>query len=113
YDTSKVETSTTWSKRNGWAIPVSYNVGNHGIYVTYARVGDTKTNAGTTADSSAKQWVLGYDYSLSKRTSVGVNYTKLNNDAGAVYNVANNKGTNVGVAGSDVSQFYAGIRHAY
>lgn len=119
YDVSKIEEDTapaTFAKRSGWAIPVSYTTGNHGVYVTYAKVGDVKTQAGKTGDSGAKQWMVGYDYSLSKRTSVGANYTKLTNDSNAAYNFGNlngTKGTAVATNGADASQFYVGIRHAF
>ncbi len=115
YDTSKFEAETNgqYAKRTGWAIPVSYTTGNHGLYATYGKVGDVTTQAGKTANSGAKQWTLGYDYSLSKRTSVGVNYTKIDNESAAQYRFANLKGSAVGAAGQDSSQLYAGIRHAF
>jgi predicted porin len=115
YDTSKQENHTAIGdsrKRNGWAVPVSYSFGSHGVYATYAKVDDIKTQAGDTANSGAKQWTIGYSYDLSKRTSVGVNYTKIDNESAASYRQANFKG-NVPNAGQDVSQFYAGVRHAF
>jgi len=113
YDTSKVNSSgTSETKRNGWAIPVSYTTGNHGLYATYAKVGDRKVNGVETANSGAKQWTLGYSYDLSKRTSLGVNYTKIDNEAAATYNFANLK-NNAAAIGQDSSQFYAGVRHAF
>lgn len=115
YDTSKQESHTAIGdsrKRNGWSIPLSYQVGSHGVYATYAKVGDLKTQAGDVANSGAKQWTLGYSYDLSKRTSVGVNYTKIDNESGANYRFSNSKGNNP-AAGQDVSQFYAGVRHAF
>lgn len=116
YDNSKREdignVAGVNAKRDGWAIPLSYSVGNHGVYATYAKVGDVETNTGKTANSGAKQWTLGYSYDLSKRTSVGVNYTKVDNESAASYRFANSKGANP-AAGQDVSQFYAGVRHAF
>jgi predicted porin len=116
YDNSKREdignVAGVSAKRDGWAIPVSYSVGNHGVYATYAKVGDVDTNTGKTANSGAKQWTLGYSYDLSKRTSVGVNYTKVDNESAASYRFGNSKGANP-AAGQDVSQFYAGVRHAF
>lgn len=113
YDRSQQELAGGRQSRNGWAIPLSYNFGNHGVYGTYAKVGDVRGTGGA-GDTGAKQWTLGYDYNLSKRTSVGVNYTKLDNDTAATYDFSNltGKGTAT-VAGADAKQFYAGIRHAY
>lgn len=113
YDSSKLDVNAGSSrKRDGWAIPLSYQVGSHGVYATYAKVGDHKLNGADVANSGAKQWTLGYSYDLSKRTSVGVNYTKVDNESGANYQLSNSKGANP-AAGQDVSQFYAGVRHAF
>jgi predicted porin len=67
-------------------------------------------------NTGATQVSIGYDYSLSKRTSVGVNYSKINNETAATYNFFT--GTTLqnapGVAkGTDTSMFYAGVRHAF
>lgn len=120
YDRSEQELVAGRQRRNGWAIPVSYNFGNHGVYATYARVGRITGGAAPAAnDTRAKQWTLGYDYNLSKRTSVGINYTKLDNNTDASYDFSNLKGTATPTTtatytgGADAKQFYAGIRHAY
>jgi predicted porin len=115
YDNSKQQDFATLGderKRDGWSVPLSYSVGNHGVYATYAKVSDLETNGVKAGNSGAKQWTLGYSYDLSKRTSVGVNYTKIDNESGASYRFGNNKGATPS-AGQDVSQFYAGVRHAF
>jgi len=116
YDQSKQENlgavAGAYAKRNAWAIPLSYAFGNHGIYATYAEADDAKTQAGDVASSGAKQYTLGYSYDFSKRTSVGVNYTKISNDANAAYTFGNIKSAGPST-GQDISQFYAGIRHAF
>lgn len=115
YDNSKQQDFATLGderKRDGWSVPLSYSVGNHGVYATYAKVSDLETNGVKAGNSGAKQWTLGYSYDLSKRTSVGVNYTKIDNESATRYGFANNKGANP-AAGQDVSQFYAGVRHAF
>lgn len=113
YDSSKLDVNAGSSrKRDGWAIPLSYQFGSHGVYATYAKANDLKTNGVKDNNSGAKQWTLGYSYDLSKRTSVGVNYTKVDNESGANYRFSNSKGANP-EAGQDVSQFYAGVRHAF
>lgn len=113
YDSSKLDDNAGSSrKRDGWAIPLSYHVGSHGVYATYGKANDLKTNGVKNNNSGAKQWTLGYSYDLSKRTSVGVNYTKVDNESGANYRFSNSKGADP-AAGQDVSQFYAGVRHVF
>ena len=69
-------TGTPDARRNAWYIPVNYAFGPHKVYFDYARASDTTNTAG---NSSANMYTLGYDYALSKRTSAGVYYSKLNN----------------------------------
>jgi predicted porin len=68
------------------------------------------------SNTGATQVSIGYDYSLSKRTSVGVNYSKINNESAASYQfftgtaLQNSPATS---RGTDTSMFYAGVRHAF
>jgi len=117
YDTVAGGVAGPEMSRNAWLLPVSYAFGASQVNVTYAKAGNTSNQAGSTG---AKAWSLGYGYSLSKRTNVGVTYTKLTNDAQGQYNlfaIARPGDTAVGGAGgpvgSDVSQFYMGITHAF
>jgi len=77
----------------------------------------TKANAMSGfANTGATQVSLGYDHSLSKRTSLGVNYSKINNQANASYNyftgAALQDGPTVG-AGQDTSMFFFGVNHKF
>jgi len=69
------------AKRSVLQVPISYSFGDHAVYATYTKAGDTSSLAGT----SAKQLNFVYDYALTRRAFVGVFYTKLNNDANAYY----------------------------
>lgn len=109
----------TQSKRNAWMIPLTYSMGNHNMYLTYAKANNTSgsaTAAGT--DYRATQYTLGYDYALSKRTSAGVFYTKLDNASGAAYQMFG-LGVNGATAnttagpGTDSSQLYLGLAHTF
>jgi len=68
------------------------------------------------SNTGATQVSIGYDYSLSKRTTVGVNYSKINNESAANYQfftgtaLQNSPATS---RGTDTSMFYAGVRHAF
>ena len=83
------------ARRTAWTIPASYNWGKHTVYGHYTKAGNDKTTA---ADDAAKMWAFAYVYDLSKRTSAGVTYAKIRNNAGAAYNFFTN--TSTGVFGS-------------
>lgn len=126
WDRSKRDTglnggaSATMS-RSGWMIPVTYSFGPHAIYGTYSRVGShsgSAVAAGTGGQYKAHQWMLGYDYAFSKRTTAGVFYTKVNNSTLGGYDMFNgnamtaNGGT--GTAASEGSrQIYVGMNHTF
>lgn len=102
------------SERTAWSFPVSYNMGPHGIHAHYTKARDDKK---TVAQDGAKMFAMSYQYSLSKRTSVGLTYAKITNDAGAAYNffTASSLGNSAfaAVAGEDPRLFAATLRHAF
>jgi len=115
------------SSRNAWAIPVSYVFGNSTILASFAKAGDLSVGAvnmrtptgavgNTGKDTGAKLWVLGYDYALSKRTNIGVYYSRLDNDARGQY-VPLFAGTSLTgtapVAGETASTFALGVKHTF
>jgi hypothetical protein len=67
--------------RTSIAVPVSFSFGDHALYATYSKAGDT---AGY-SDTGATQMNFGYDYALTKRAFLGVWVTQLNNQANAYY----------------------------
>ncbi len=119
WNTSRLNTATTGAKvsdRSAWSIPVRYSWGNQHILAHYTKARDDKATAGV--DDGAKMWVLMYAYSLSKRTAVSLSYAKLNNNAGATYNLFTNNGglagTNSAVTvGEDVRLLTLGMRHSF
>jgi predicted porin len=116
YDDSKYKFSGSDLKRAAWSIPVTAKVGPGTLLFTYSQAQDAKLSGSKQADTGAKMYVLGYDYPLSKRTSVGVSYAVLNNDANAAYGlftgVALNNLSAPG-AGQDQKQLHVGVRHAF
>lgn len=58
-----------------------YSFGSDAVKAAYTRAG----NLGNGTNNGAKQFSLGYDHSLSKRTSVYALYTKLTNDTTGNY----------------------------
>jgi predicted porin len=112
------------AKRTAWMVPVSYSVGPHAIYATYARTGSASGSAiaaNTGGDYKAHQWTLGYDYAFSKRTSAGVFYTKLNNNSNAAGTIGAGydlfaigaSGAGATLVGEDVRQIYMGLAHNF
>lgn len=105
---------TELANRTAWSIPVSYMMGNNGFHFHYTKARDDKA---TVAVDGAKMVALSYQYTLSKRTSVGLTYAKITNDAGAAYNLfttasLGNSGATA-TAGEDPRMIAATIRHAF
>lgn len=101
--------------RRAWTIPVSWTSGSHHVAGHYTRAGDDDV---TGNNSGANMVAVAYSYLLSKRTSVGVTYARINNDPAAAYNFF----TNTASLGSTGSALAAGedgrlmaltIRHAF
>ncbi len=123
YDVSKVRgaSSTPWNKRTVVSVPVTFRLGAGTLLGTYSKAGDVK-NTATVQNSGATLLSVGYEFPLSKRTSIGVNLTDLKNEAAAAYGLytqqslgGHGSGTTTGspVAGQDQRQYYFGIRHAF
>lgn len=70
-------------KRTSWIIPVKYITGPHTFSFSWTQAGKTSN----IADSKAKMYNLGYQYALSKRSYVGVNFAEVRNDDGAAYQI--------------------------
>jgi predicted porin len=103
------------NERTAWSLPISYIMGNNGFHFHYTKARDDTV---TVAQDGAKMVALSYQYTLSKRTSLGLTYAKITNDAGAQYNfftsttLGNSTGSAV-AAGEDPRLFAGTIRHAF
>jgi len=120
WNRSKLESSIGGglvSERDAWSIPASYVWGPHNIVGHYTVARDVDNAAGSVADSGARMISLAYVYDLSKRTSVGLTYSQIRNDANANYNfftTASLGSTDAVVAaGEDPRLLQATIRHAF
>lgn len=88
-----------------------YSIGTGAVKVAYGQSGSTAAAA-----TGAKQWALGYDHGLSKRTTVYGLYTKLNNDAASSFGLSTNGtgGNNTaGNVNSAPSAFSLGVKHSF
>jgi len=129
---SQVQNNNQNINANRWAasIPLSLAIGPHTIFGTYAYawdakgnlecgqpiggvVGNTTPTVGCTGGStSAQMFMLGYDYALSKRTSVGGNWVMIDNSSNATYDYWT-RGIGVSAPGTSPSSYYVGIRHLF
>lgn len=113
------------TKRKGVEVPVSYTIGSHTPYVTLAKL--DKLSGGTSTqnndDTGAKMVTVGYDYALSKRTTLGGSYSRIDNEARAGYNGygphtssaaagAGLMGTG-NVQGDDSKTLFFGVQHVF
>lgn len=117
-DQTKTDILGVSNKRTAWFLPVTYTFGSNAVYASYGRAGDRKGNGGGD-NTGAKFYNIGYDYALSKRTSVGANYTVISNESAAQYGLF---GTGAGlfIAGQDTpllgnkaKQLYIGVNHSF
>jgi len=139
-DASKLELKSSGTlagsevKKTTWAVPISWNTGAHTIFATYAQASKLKGNVagtdvgsilvtpsgvGTTPisvgdNSKAKFYSLGYQFDLSKRTTLHLTYAQIKNDKLIGYDFFSNT---VGMAnsnfGADPKIFSLGLRHAF
>lgn len=98
---------------NAYYLSGKYNVtSTDTVKVAYTKMG----NVGGVTSTGAKDFTIGYDHNLSKRTAVYALYSKLNNDSAANYGFSTN-GTSGAVgsigAGAAPSVFSLGMRHAF
>ncbi len=108
-------------KRKAWNLALQYNLTGPGsILFGYTHAGDYKGGSGMN-DTGAKQWQIGYNHALSKRTSAGISYVRLNNDTNGFYNLtplasaitaADNPYSNVR-AGDSANAFVVNLTHSF
>ncbi len=116
------------AKQTVWYVPVTVKLGDGKLVAQYGKAGQIKFGgaAGDVAgsidglDTSAKHLVLGYEYSLSKRTMVKAVFSRISNGKHAsydyLYGVSNPNGTAYtgGVAlGADPTGYSVGLRHSF
>jgi len=114
YDQSSIETAGVKTERTAFIIPVSVAAGAETFHFSYAVADDLEVGGTTTANSGATGVKVGWDHALSKKTVVGVHYTKLDNDRNAAYQLfARALSGTAAATGESVSQLYFGIAHFY
>jgi Gram-negative porin len=92
-------------KRTNVGVSGALNFGQHHIRGALSLAGKLKTAGGTLDNSSARLLLIGYAYTMSKRTELQVNYGMVDNKANARFNVS--------ADGNDANRFGVGIRHTF
>lgn len=114
--TGFVKVSETKNRRDAWSIPVTMKLGNGTLLATYTKAMDTRVAGTKIGDSGAWLASVGYDYALSKRTSVGLSFAYLNNQRNSAYQLYTQNslgGLAPALIGQDQKQLYLGVRHAF
>lgn len=126
WNTTKLNSTSTAAvgsseKVNSWLLSGAYNLGKTTLKAQYVKSSDTKGN--TISSEGAKQWTLGADYSLSKRTNLYALYTVLKNDTNSGRTLGGNTGLlggSTGVAtvsaaatGQDPKAISVGFVHSF
>ncbi len=96
-------------KRNNFRLAGMYAMGASEFHLNFGMAGDT----GDVDDSGAKQFTLGYNYNLSKRTKVYAFYTRIDNESNAAYTPSRLQGGLGLTDGQDFSSFALGLRHNF
>ena len=108
--------NVTQIKRNAWRLDAAYQLGAHTFGLQYAQGNDLKgsiSGGGFNGDATGVTgWILGYGYSLSKRSSIFAYGTFINNDTNARFSgiVFNGIGPN---SGGDPRYIGVGLRHLF
>ena len=86
------------------------------LLATYSSAGNRKVNGTTVNDSGARLISVGWDYRLSRRTSLGVSVADLKNKQNASYALFTGAAlANIPAPGAnqDARQIYVGLRHTF
>lgn len=101
---------------NAWYVAGKYISGSETFKAAYTHVGNLDKN-GQGANTGARQWTVGVDHALSRRTALYALYTKLENDQSASFNIGNVNAAsgyaNASALGASPSAFSLGLKHKF
>lgn len=102
-----------------WAVAASVPVGLGAIKAFYAKAEDM-TGAIGVGQTGSKEYGLGYEHRFSKRTSLGVEYAKIDNNRNAQFtwtgmppNQLDTGTSNTPVFGTKIDWFFVGMTHRF
>ncbi len=100
-------------KQSVWGLGGTFNVTPAGKLIgQFYKANQVKVAGASQANTGAKLYELGYEYSLSKRTMLKAVYSTIHNDDAAKYDFGVNA-TGLAAAGSTVSGVSLGLRHTF
>ena len=100
-------------KQSVWGLGGTFNVTPAGKLIgQFYKANQMKVAGASQANTGAKLYELGYEYSLSKRTMLKAVYSTIHNDDAAKYDFGVNA-TGVAALGSTVSGVSLGLRHTF
>ncbi len=109
YSDNKPDAITNKDEMKAYMLGATIPVGPGSILASYTGLKDS-----TTSNMGAKQYAIGYTYSLSKRTNLYTSYAHISNDTGAMYAVGDaTDGGFAPAAGQSSSGFAVGMRHQF
>ena len=96
-----------------WSVGLSAPVGAKGLaYIEYAEFdGKTDNNAAAKNDGKSKGWGIGYQHSMSKRTTLYTQFSQIDHDSDVVS--VGSWVSGVAAKGEKQTNFIAGIRHTF
>lgn len=98
--------------RTAYLVNAAYTMGSNSLKASFAKANDGDSSA----DTAAKQWTLGVEHAMSKRTSMYALYTKMDNAAGATYGIGGNGAGGAyvpTVGGDDPRAISLGMKHSF
>ncbi|MEQ1772461.1 MAG: porin [Burkholderiales bacterium] len=120
YIDKKFDDNVGGYKNKAWNLALQYQLSGPGsVLAGYTHVskyvGDGGIDFVGSPDNGAKQWQIGYNHALSKRTNVGASYVRLDNNGNAVSSQFSLVPlTQVGGrAGDNASAFVLHMNHAF
>ncbi|KZE27307.1 porin [Crenobacter luteus] len=96
--------------QNDWLVAAGQDIGNLQLVASYGKLGKQKN--GSEKEGEAKQWLVGANYNLSKRTQVKAFATKTDNESGASVRVDTLASTGF-AAGTDQTVYGLGLKHSF
>ncbi|RXZ42784.1 porin [Crenobacter cavernae] len=97
--------------QNDWLVAAGQDIGALQLVASYGKLGKLKGHA-TPDTAKAKQWVVGANYNLSKRTQLKAFATKVENESGASVRVDTLASTGF-AAGTDQTVYGLGLKHSF